>query len=83
MNKKNVSFSYNEDGIFHRVTSDISVVIRKGTLTISDSVETGSPVETKLHFLIFPQYFQHRSFVGRENKGLFGKRLTRLSIANN
>ena len=39
-----------EDRISHRVISDISVLLKETTLTISDSIETGSPVETA-HFL--------------------------------
>ena len=36
------------DRNFDRVISDISVIQRKTTLTISDSVETGSPVEIEI-----------------------------------
>ena len=36
-----------EHRIFNRVISDISVVLRK-LLTISDSIETGSPVKTEI-----------------------------------
>ena len=34
--------------VFNRNFSDISVVLRETTLTISDSIETGSPVEPKM-----------------------------------
>ena len=34
--------------IFNRVISDISVVLRETTLTISDSTETGSSVEVEV-----------------------------------
>ena len=44
-----------EDWIFNRVVSDISVVLRKTTLTISVSSETGSPVETEIEGW-FPWY---------------------------
>ena len=37
-----------EDRIFNRVISDISVVLRETTLTISDSIQTGSPVEKEI-----------------------------------
>ena len=37
-----------EDWIFNRVISDISIVQRETTLTISDSVEIVSPVESKI-----------------------------------
>ena len=37
-----------EDRVFNRVISDISVVLGETTLTISDSVETGSPVESEI-----------------------------------
>ena len=37
-----------EDRIFYPVISDISVALRETTLTISDSIETDSPVETEL-----------------------------------
>ena len=36
-----------EDRIFNRNISDIFVVLRETTLTVSDSIETGSPVETE------------------------------------
>ena len=36
-----------EDRIFNRAISDISVVLRETTLTISYSIETGSQVETE------------------------------------
>ena len=35
-----------DDRIFNRIASDISVEQRETTLTISDSIETGSRVET-------------------------------------
>ena len=34
-----------EDRFFNRVFSDISLVRRETTLTISDAIETGLPVE--------------------------------------
>ena len=34
--------------IFNRVISDIPVVLRETTLTISDSFEAGSPIETEI-----------------------------------
>ena len=37
-----------EDQIFNRVISDISVIQTKTTLTILDSIETGTPVETEI-----------------------------------
>ena len=37
-----------EDRIFNRVISDISVVLRETTLTISDSIEAGSAVESEI-----------------------------------
>ena len=36
-----------KDCIFNRVISDIFVVQRESTLTISGSIETGSPVKTE------------------------------------
>ena len=45
-----IRFSYPEDRIFNRVISDISIVLRESTLTISDSTETGTP----LHYGSFP-----------------------------
>ena len=41
-------YSDPEDRIFNRVISDISVVPRETTLTISDCIETGSPRETEI-----------------------------------
>ena len=41
-------YPYPEDGIFNRVFSDISVVLRATTLTISGSIETDSPVESEI-----------------------------------
>ena len=38
-----------EDRIFNRVISDISVVLRETTLTISHSIETGSPAFSCIH----------------------------------
>ena len=35
-------------GIFNRINSDIFVELRETTLTISDSIEAGSPVETEI-----------------------------------
>ena len=37
-----------EDRIFNCVVSDIFVVLRKTILAISDSIETGLPVETEI-----------------------------------
>ena len=37
-----------EDRIFNRIISDFSVVPRETTLTISDYIETGSPVEIEI-----------------------------------
>ena len=37
-----------ENRIFKRVISDISVVLRETTLTISDSIEIVSPVESEI-----------------------------------
>ena len=45
---KGLSYPDSEDRIFNRVITDISVVLKETTLTISDSIETGSPVETKI-----------------------------------
>ena len=36
------------NGFFNRVISDISVVLKETTLAISDSIETGSQVETEI-----------------------------------
>ena len=41
-------YSNPEDQIFNRVISDISAVLRETTLTISDYIETGSPVESEI-----------------------------------
>ena len=46
--KQLLKYSDPEDRIFNRVISDISVVLRETILTISDSVETGSPVKTEM-----------------------------------
>ena len=35
-----------EDRIFNRVISDISIALRETTITISDSIKKGSPIET-------------------------------------
>ena len=40
--------SFSEDQIFNHVISDISLVLRETTLTTSDSIETGSPIETEI-----------------------------------
>ena len=47
---KDVSLRYSdpEDRIFNRVISDISVVLREITLTISDSIETRSSIESEI-----------------------------------
>ena len=45
-----------EDSIFYRIISDIFVVLRETTLTISDSTETGTPVEIKNLKSGFPLY---------------------------
>ena len=37
-----------EDRIFNHVISDISVVVRETTLTVSDSIETGSPADSEI-----------------------------------
>ena len=37
-----------EDHIFNRVVSDISIMLSEITLTISDCIETISPVESEL-----------------------------------
>ena len=37
-----------EDRTFNRVISDISVVLGESTLTISDSIEAGLPVGSKI-----------------------------------
>ena len=39
-------YPYTEDRIFDRVISDICVILREATITISDSTETESQVET-------------------------------------
>ena len=41
-------YSDPEDRIFNRVISDISVVPRETTLTISYSIKTGSPVKSEI-----------------------------------
>ena len=46
--KSGFKVSYPEDRISNRVISDISVVLRKTTLNISDSIETSSPVESEI-----------------------------------
>ena len=46
--KHHLRYPNPEDRIFSPVISDISVVLRETTLIISDSIETGSPVETEL-----------------------------------
>ena len=43
-----------EDRIFNRVISNISVVLRETTLTITDSIGTGSPVESEIVRVVFP-----------------------------
>ena len=40
------------DRIFNRVILDMSVILRETTLTISDSDETGSPVETEMVLVV-------------------------------
>ena len=42
-----------EDRIFDHVISDISVVLRETTLSISYSIETGSPAETEIIRMVF------------------------------
>ena len=42
-----------DDLNFNRVISDISVVLRETTLTISDFIETDSPVETEIVVVIY------------------------------
>ena len=34
--------------VFNRVTSDMSIVLRETILAISDSIETGTPVESEI-----------------------------------
>ena len=41
-------YSYPEDRIFNRVISDISIVVRETTLTISDSPKTVSPIKSEI-----------------------------------
>ena len=41
-------YRYPEDQIFNPVTVDISFVLGESPPTISDSIETGSPVEAKI-----------------------------------
>ena len=41
-------YPYPDIKIFNRVISDISVVLRETTLTISDSIETNSPDESEI-----------------------------------
>ena len=45
-----------EDRIFNRVISDISAVLRETTLTISDAIQTDSPVESENSENDFPYY---------------------------
>ena len=40
--------SYPDDRLFNLVISDSSVVLRETTRTISDSIETGSPVKSEI-----------------------------------
>ena len=42
-----------EDWIFNHVILDIYVVLRETTLTISDSNEIGSPVESEIMRVVF------------------------------
>ena len=44
---KILRYPFPEDRIFNRVISDIFVVIRKTTLTLSDFIETVPPVESE------------------------------------
>ena len=43
-----LSYQDSEDRTFNRAFSDVSVVFREITLTISDSIETDSPVESEI-----------------------------------
>ena len=46
-NYETLRYSNPEDWNFNRVISDMSVVLRETILTILDSIETGSPLETE------------------------------------
>ena len=48
LNVFDIRYSDPENQIFNRVISAISVVVKDTTLTISDSSETGLPVESKI-----------------------------------
>ena len=48
MAKLILRYSFPEDRIFNPVTSDISVVLRDTTLTISNSIQTNLPVEYEI-----------------------------------
>ena len=45
---KKLKYPNPEDRILNRVISDIFVVLRKTIHTFSDSIETGSPVESEI-----------------------------------
>ena len=45
-----------DNKIFNRVISDIAVVLREITLTVSESIETGSPVESEIVRVVSPKY---------------------------
>ena len=47
MSRTFLRYSYPENRNFNRVFSDVSVVLREITHTISDSIVTGSPVESE------------------------------------
>ena len=47
------SICEHEDRIFNRIISDISVVHMETSLTISDSIETGKPIETEIVKVVF------------------------------
>ena len=49
---KELGYTDAKDRIFNRVIWDISIVLRETTLTISDSIETASPVESEIVRLV-------------------------------
>ena len=45
-------YSDPEDRMFDRIIYDVSIVLRETTLTISDSIVTGTPVESEIERVV-------------------------------
>ena len=55
LTKGGLTYPETEDRILNPIISDISIVLRKTTLNILDSIETGPPVESEIVKVVSPQ----------------------------